>query len=200
MRLTTGHATSASAGLTLDPRWWKFVLLGALLYGCLLLPTAAGEAIRGALADAYIQVSSFVGATLLAFYLLEKRFRLDSAHLLKRYAAWQIPIAAAVGALPGCGGAIIVITQYVLGRIGFGSMVAVLTSTMGDAAFLLLAKEPQTALLIMALSFVAGTVTGWCVERIHGPAFLREQIADWHSFRARCGDIVSYAPATRGLW
>ena len=39
--------------------------------------------------------------------------------------------AAALGALPGCGGAIIVVTQYVTGRLSFGSVVAVLTATMG---------------------------------------------------------------------
>ena len=30
-----------------------------------------------------------------------------------------------LGAIPGCGGAIIVVTQYIQGRISFGSLVAV---------------------------------------------------------------------------
>ena len=44
----------------------------------------------------------------------------------------------------------------------FGSVVAVLTATMGDAAFLLLATEPLTGVMV-ALGFVAGTVSGWTV-------------------------------------
>ena len=48
-------------------------------------------------------------------------------------------------------GAIVVVTQYIQGRISFGSLVAVLTATMGDAAFLLLATEPFTGLFIFAL-------------------------------------------------
>ena len=54
-----------------------------------------------------------------------------------------------MGALPGCGGAIIVVTQHIQGRIGFGSLVAVLTATMGDAAFLILAIEPSTGLSLL---------------------------------------------------
>lgn len=44
---------------------------------------------------------------------------------------------------------------------------------MGDAAFLLLAREPLTALAVFAVSVVAGIVTGWLVERIHGRDFMR---------------------------
>jgi hypothetical protein len=43
--------------------------------------------------------------------------------------------AALLGALPECGGAIIVTTQFIKGRVGFVAIIAVLTSIMGDAAF-----------------------------------------------------------------
>ena len=66
-------------------------------------------------------------------------------------------------------------TQYVSGRLGFGSVVAVLTSTMGDAAFLLIAREPQTALFIYLLSVSVGTISGYIVEAIHGRDFLRKE-------------------------
>ncbi len=92
---------------------------------------------------AYLQVTVFVAATLAIFYTLEAWFRVDPAELLARHQSWQVPIAAALGALPGCGGAIMVITQYIRGGISFGSVVSVLTATMGDAAFLLLAQKPM---------------------------------------------------------
>lgn len=142
---------------------------------CFFAPEATRNVGREALSSAYVSVSTFVAFTLALFYALEHLFKLDTDDLLSRYPKWHIPIAAVMGALPGCGGAIIVMTQYVSGRLGFGSMVAVLTATMGDAAFLLLAREPQTALLVYAISLVAGIVSGFIVEHIHGRDFLRKE-------------------------
>ena len=82
-------------------------------------------------------------------------------------------MAAFLGALPGCGGAIIVVTQYTRGHVSFGSVVAVLIATMGDAAFLLIAREPTTGLLMMAMGFSVGTVTAWAVDAFHGTQFMR---------------------------
>ena len=65
------------------------------------------------------------------------------------------------------------VTQYVSGRLSFGGVVAVLTATMGDAAFLLIAQEPITGLMMIALGFFVGTVSGWVVNYIHGHDFLR---------------------------
>ncbi len=139
-----------------------------------LFPSAeTRHAVITAVSDAYLQVSVFVAATLGLFYFFEHVFRLDTDYLLRRYRHWQVPVSALMGALPGCGGAIVVITQYVSGRVGFSSVVAVLCSTMGDAAFLLLAREPSTALLVYGLSISAGIVCGYLVMLIHGPDFLR---------------------------
>ena len=148
----------------------------AILAALALLAAVSGEAgqiIAQSLADAFLQVTVFVAATLAIFYSLEAWYRIDVAALLARYRHWQVPIAAALGALPGCGGAIMVITQYIRGGISFGSMVSVLTATMGDAAFLLLAQEPMTGLAIFAIGFVVGTGSGYLVDLVHGTDFLR---------------------------
>lgn len=76
--------------------------------------------------------------------------------------------------MPGCGGAIVVVTQYVNGQVGFGALVAVLTATMGDAAFLLLSQQPETAMLVFTLGVVVGSVSGYLVEVLHGPEFMRQ--------------------------
>ncbi len=133
--------------------------------------------VTSSIADAYMQVSVFVAATLLLFYILERSFRLDTASLMTRYRAWQVPLAAFLGALPGCGGAIIVITQYITGRVRFGSMVAVLIATMGDAAFLLLAREPLTGLAVFLLGLIVGTISGYVVDMLHDADFLRPKTA-----------------------
>ena len=127
----------------------------------------------GVLSDAYITVSVFVAFTLCLFYGLEAVFKVNTKALMRKYKHFQVPIAAALGALPGCGGAIIVVTQYVRGRLSFGAVVAVLTSTMGDAAFLLLAQAPKTGLMVMGIGFVVGTVSGYIIDAIHGHDFLR---------------------------
>ena len=126
-----------------------------------------------AIADAYIQVSTFVAGTFFLFYGVERWLKIDATKALRDAGNWQVPVAAALGALPGCGGAIIVVTQYVTGRLSFGSVVAVLTATMGDAAFLLLAQEPLTGLGIIVLGFGVGTISGWLVNALHGQDFLR---------------------------
>lgn len=138
----------------------------------------AGTIVTRSLADAFLQVTVFVAATLAVFYGLETFFRIDAGALLARHRSWQVPVAAALGALPGCGGAIMVITQYMRGGIGFGSVVAVLTATMGDAAFLLLAQQPMTGLAIFAAGFCVGVLSGWGVDLIHGPEFMRYQAGD----------------------
>ncbi|NCC21376.1 MAG: hypothetical protein EOM26_02820 [Alphaproteobacteria bacterium] len=156
----------------------KFVFLGVIAGLAFLTGGETRDVVRAAIADAYIEVSTFVAATLALFYFAEHALKLDTAYLLNRYRAWHVPIAAVMGALPGCGGAIVVITQYVSGRLGFGAVVAVLCSTMGDAAFLLLAQEPQTALLVYAISMTAGVTFGYLVEFIHGKDFLKYESPD----------------------
>ena len=127
-----------------------------------------------AVADAYLAVSVFVAATLFLFYGLERRAGIDAGAVLARHEAWQVPIAALLGAMPGCGGAIVVMTQFVAGRANFGAVVAVLTATMGDAAFVLIAAEPGTGALVMAIGLGVGMVSGWIVNASHGTDFLRQ--------------------------
>lgn len=152
--------------------WW---LLGGsmLLAGWAVLDGAFAQVIISTIADAYLQVTTFVAATLLLFYGLERLFGINAVHMLERSGAWQVPVAAALGALPGCGGAIIVVTNYVSGRLSFGAVLATLTATMGDAAFLLIAKDPTTGSLMMAIGLVVGTISGYIVDKIHGRDFLR---------------------------
>jgi len=128
------------------------------------------------IADAYLQVSTFVAATFLIIYGLERALNIDATAMLRRDTIWQVPVAAGLGALPGCGGAIIVVTQYVTGRLSFGGVVAALTATMGDAAFLLIAQEPLTGLAMVVLGFTVGTLSGWVVNALHGGDFLRGSV------------------------
>ena len=158
-------------------------LLKKSFFGLLILTLAFqsgefGEIIRSSMTDAYLQVSVFVGFTLFIFIGLDSLTKFDITSFLVKTKKFHVPLSAFLGALPGCGGAIIVVTQYIQGRIGFGSLVAVLTATMGDAAFLILAIEPSTGLLIFALGAVVGSITGYVVYITHGNKFLIQKFYD----------------------
>lgn len=128
------------------------------------------------LVESYLTVAVFVALTLVIIYGLERILGFDLAKYNRKNPSSQVLISAGLGALPGCGGAIIVLTQYVNGYISFGSVVAVLISTMGDAAFLLIAKEPSTALFVIVISTVVAVITGVMVDKIHGRDFMEVKI------------------------
>jgi hypothetical protein len=144
----------------------KKVLFFTLILGLILNPTEIGSIARLAVANAYLSVSVFVAITLFVFLYLEKSKTYSLSNFFKTNVNLQIPIASLLGAIPGCGGAIIVVTQYLQGNITFGCLVAVLTSTMGDAAFLILAKEPMSALLIFFICMLVGIISGFIINYI----------------------------------
>lgn len=133
------------------------------------------EIIVVTLGDAYLGVSIFIALTLAGFYALDGYFKSDVTRLLNERSFIQVPAAAFLGALPGCGGAIIVVTQFVNGHMSFGALVAVLISTMGDAAFLLLARKPEIALLVYSISLTAGVLFGYLVNYLHSADFLKSE-------------------------
>ena len=145
---------------------WRRMPFALLLLGLLGAPGAVGAVAREALYDAYVGVAVFVAATLLLFYGMEKALRIDATEILSRHRFWQVPAAAAFGALPGCGGAIIVVSAYSRGRIGFGAVIATLTATMGDAAFLLIATRPDAAAILIPTAFVVGVLSGWTADAL----------------------------------
>ncbi|MEW8414146.1 MAG: putative manganese transporter [Candidatus Thiodiazotropha sp.] len=130
-----------------------------------------------ALSEAYLAVSVFVAGTLALIYAAERGFKTDLGTWLMRYRQWQVPAGALLGAFPGCGGAIVAMTQYTRGYLSFGGVVATLTATMGDAMFLLLASEPVTGMGVLAMGVVLGTLSGYLIDAIHGDGFMRPEQA-----------------------
>lgn len=157
-------------------RYQSYLTLIILIICCLIFLNINSEIfiiIQEAIADAYIAVTSFVAGTFLLFYSLEKHLKFDIGIFLKKYSKLEIVGSSFLGALPGCGGAIIVLTQYIRGKISFGSVVATLTATMGDAAFLLIAKKPTIGMLVLGTGFIVGIISGFLVNILHGRYFLR---------------------------
>ena len=158
-----------------DGRLLKKSFFGLLLLSLVFQGGEFGEVIRSSIIDAYIQVSVFVGFTLFVFIGLDSLTKFDVKNFLSKTQKFHVGIAAFLGAIPGCGGAIIVVTQYIQGRISFGSLVAVLTATMGDAAFLILAIEPTTGLLIFGIGIIVGSISGYIIDFFHGINFMQSE-------------------------
>ena len=156
-----------------EARLLKKSFLGFAILAMAFQTNNFGDVVRSRLVDAYLQVSVFVGFTLFIFIGMDALTKFNIAFILDKTKKFHVIMASLLGALPGCGGAIIVVTQYIQGRISFGSLVAVLTATMGDAAFLLLAAEPLTGFFIFGLGAFVGSISGYIVDKIHGEEYLQ---------------------------
>ena len=147
------------------------------LFVCILLllvNNKTREILVNSSSDAFIAVSSFVGMTLLIFTFLEKKnFNLQKLILNNR--RFEIPICSFLGAIPGCGGAIMVMSLFTRGVVSFGAILAALISTMGDAAFLLIAVKPEAALIILPVTFIVGIISGYIAQPFT-KNFLKEKI------------------------
>lgn len=153
---------------------YKRLILPVMLLALLTSETTRELAVN-TLSDAFWAVSAYVAFTLAIYHYVSLYVSKENklVNLFHRSRHHQVIFAALLGALPGCGGAIIVTSQFVSGRVGFGAIVAVLTSTMGDAAFLLLASKPEIGFMVVALGVVVGCVSGWVVNLLHNDDFLR---------------------------
>lgn len=140
------------------------LLVALALLALAVFPGALGEVTRGALQDAYVAVAVFVAATLLLFYGAERVFGFDMGEVFRNSKGFQVPLASILGTMPGCGGAVVVIAAYSSGNVSMGAVVAALTATMGDAAFLLIAKRPDVALVLLPIAFSVGILSGYIVD------------------------------------
>ncbi len=159
------------------------------------------EVTVGPIMDAYFQVSVFVAVTLLIFFSLEKYLHIDVGKVMQDGEKWQVPTATLLGLLPGCGGAIIVITSFARGKVTLGAMVGALIATMGDAAFLLLTQEPTTYVKVILISAIAGILTGWMVDKYHpGEIYTVAKVRTLHVVgEIRMRDIAYIVLAVPGL-
>lgn len=180
MSIQTSHVDPRpTAPIVLEPMLGPFrtkrLPVALALLALMVVPGTLGELTRALMTDAFIQVTAFVAATLMLFYGAEKLFDFDLGKVLRNAKGLQVPAAALMGAIPGCGGAVVVVAAYSSGNVGFGAVVATLTATMGDAAFLLIATRPEVAAVVLPVSLIVGIISGYLVDRFdrsdyRGPA------------------------------
>jgi uncharacterized membrane protein len=151
-------------------------------------------------AAAFLEVGTFVAVMLALFGLLQWRTGGAVSDWLARHRRLGPLAGALLGAVPGCGGAIVVMPLFLRGTVSFGTVVATLVATMGDSSFVLFAAAPSTALALHGGLLLAGLVTGAIVDglgydpRLPPDADARRGMAD-----AVAGTpVVPGAPSTVG--
>jgi len=78
----------------------------------------------------------------------------------------QYVLSSLLGAIPGCTDAFFIVSLYVHGMVGFGALVAVMLSTAGDEAFVMLAMIPGPSLIIFALCALLGILGGFLADKV----------------------------------
>jgi hypothetical protein len=77
----------------------------------------------------------------------------------------QYVMASLLGAIPGCMDAFLMVSLYIHGMVGFGALTAVMLSTAGDEAFIMLAMAPEAALKVFAITIFLGIVGGFLADK-----------------------------------
>ena len=113
-----------------------------------------------------LMITGFVFVMMLIIEYINVRTRGIWQEKLTRNKWQQYFLSALLGIIPGCLGAFTVVTMYSHGLLSFGAIVAAMIATSGDEAFLMFASIPQTAIVITALLFGIGIVTGFIIDKL----------------------------------
>ena len=122
--------------------------------------------------DAFLAVTVFVAAMILLFSWLQFITAGRFVVWIRENRGLQPVIGAMMGLTPGCGGAIIVMPMYARGYVTYGTVIATLVATLGDAAFVLIGAVFQDSsyltpvIVVHATSFVVGVLSGYSVDSI----------------------------------
>ncbi|HUT76118.1 MAG TPA: putative manganese transporter, partial [Polyangia bacterium] len=76
----------------------------------------------------------------------------------------QYLLAAALGAIPGCLGAFVVVSLYAHRRLSLGAVVTAMIATLGDETFVLLAMAPGTAAWLIPALALLGLPAGFLTD------------------------------------
>ncbi len=77
----------------------------------------------------------------------------------------QYLVAAILGGIPGCFGAYVSVALFSHKIFSLGAIVTTMIATSGDEAFVLLAKLPNTGIVVMVTLMVLGIIAGYIVDK-----------------------------------
>ena len=128
------------------------------------------EVIVVSMRDAFLAVTVFVAAMIFLFSWLQYITAGKFVDIIRSNTRWQPVIGALMGITPGCGGAIVMMPMYARGYVTYGTVIATLIATLGDAAFVLIGAAVTDSafiapvLAVHLISFVIGISWGYLVD------------------------------------
>lgn len=130
------------------------------------------EVIIVSMRDAFLAVTVFVAAMVLIFSWLQFITAGKFVDAIRANTRWQPVIGALMGITPGCGGAIVMMPMYARGYVTYGTVIATLIATLGDAAFVLIGAAVTDSsfitpvIAVHVISFVIGILWGYLVDSL----------------------------------
>ena len=128
------------------------------------------EVIVVSMRDAFLAVTVFVAAMVLLFSWLQYITAGKFVDAIRANTRWQPVIGALMGITPGCGGAIVMMPMYARGYVTYGTVIATLIATLGDAAFVLIGAAVTDSsfiapvIAVHLISFIVGVAWGYLVD------------------------------------
>jgi len=128
------------------------------------------EVIVLSMRDAFLAVTVFVAAMVFLFSWLQYATAGKFVDAIRANKKWQPAIGALMGITPGCGGAIVMMPMYARGYVTYGTVIATLIATIGDAAFVLIGAALTDSSFIApvvavhVISFSVGIFWGYLID------------------------------------
>ena len=114
--------------------------------------------------ETFLHVGSLVSISILVFGYINYKTSGNFIDIISKNKKLQPIVGALLGALPGCGGSIVLMPLYMSSKVTFGTIVASLISSMGDSAFLVMTTDFKAYINLTIISFVVGIITGYLVD------------------------------------
>ncbi len=115
-----------------------------------------------------VMITSFVAVMMVLVEYVNVRTKGTWNRFLKKNKASQYLLSFLLGAIPGCLGSFVIVTLYTHKLLSVGALVAGMITTIGDEAFIVLAKSPGLffllGIVLGAVGIVAGVLSDFLLE------------------------------------
>ncbi len=115
-------------------------------------------------AGTFIDVMTWVIVSLFIFELINFFIKDGLYNWIKKSKKSQVFNAAILGLIPGCGGPLLLVPLYKKGNVSLSALTASFIATFGDAAFVILSKNPEVFLHLMWISFITAIIFGYALQ------------------------------------
>lgn len=114
--------------------------------------------------ETFLHVGSLVSISIILFGYINYKTSGNFVNIISKNKKIQPLLGALLGALPGCGGSIVLMPLFISNKVTFGTIIASLIASMGDSAFLMMASDFRAYILVTIISFLVGVFTGYLVD------------------------------------